>query len=190
METRAAQKPEFMGFPAPEGGPKRASSTFWGTRLELPAKLLFLTIAFVMLAEVLHLCAVGGELPPELADGARRRCENRFSGFGSVRGERSSGTVAAGVADDGQGARGFQSSGRTSAALCLACLTRPRSRTSTICAPRIFARLIPDALEAFAAPPGRLIRVIAAPDIVPGRRRDRCRDRRDAASRRHVALCP
>ena len=148
--------------------PRRPYAGVWSIATSLPAKLLFLTIAFVMLAEVLIFV-------PSIANFRRNWLMERVMAakIASLALEASAGAEVP--------ERVRQELLRTAGVHAVS-VKRPELRRLVLGMPdeteiadvydlrkENFVQLIPDALQALAAPPGRLIRVIAAPDITaPG----------------------
>ncbi len=167
MDTRPSQNADYPGsaFPPPKGGYCRAPG-IWSLVSSLPAKLLFLTIAFVMLAEVFIFV-------PSVANFRRNWLMERV--------------VAAKIASLALEASGgadvperLRQELLMTAGVHAVSLKRTHFRQLVLGLPgeaeisdvydlrtEDILQLIPDALEAFAASPGRLIRVIAAPDMMP-----------------------
>ena len=169
LDTRPPQGPELPGqaLATSARGPRRRYAGAWSLAYSLPAKLLFLTIAFVMLAEVFIFV-------PSVANQRRNWLNERV--------------VAAKIA-----ALALEASGGaevpdrlrqellTTAGVHAVSVKRPEMRQLVLGMPldteiadvydlrtENFVQLIPDAMKALAAPPGRLIRVIASPDMMPG----------------------
>jgi len=166
LDTRTSKDREHVGAPfALDGEETRASSKNSSLATSLPARLLFMTIAFVMVAEVLIFV-------PSVATFRRNWLMERV--------------VAAKVA-----ALALEASGGAevperlrqellmTAGVHAVSVKRPEVRRLVLGMPdekpvaevfdlrdRSIISLIPDALGALVAPPGRLIRVIAAPDIL------------------------
>ncbi len=138
----------------------------WSLASSLPAKLLILTVAFVMLAEVFIFV-------PSVANFRRNWLMERV--------------VAAKIASLALEASGgaevperLRQELLMTAGVHAVSVKRPEFRRLVLGLPdetaiadvydlrtENFLQLIPDALQAFIAPPGRLIRVTAAPDMMP-----------------------
>ena len=169
LDTRPKQNPEYPGQLAPEPNrqPRRPYGGMWSLASSLPAKLLFLTIAFVMLAEVLIFV-------PSVANFRRNWLMERVMAakIASLALEASGGAEVP---------ERLRQELLTTAGVHAVSVRRPELRRLVLGMPdeaqiadiydlrtENFLQLIPDALQALAASPGRLIRVIAAPDMAPG----------------------
>ncbi len=170
LDTRLSQNPEYPGQGTPElvRPPRRPYAGVWSIATSLPAKLLLLTIAFVMLAEVLIFV-------PSVANFRRNWLMEHVMAAKIA----SLALEASGGAEVPERLR--QELLRTAGVHAVS-VKRPEMRRLVLGMPdeteiaavydlrtENFLQLIPDALQALAAPPGRLIRVIATPDIAaPG----------------------
>jgi len=169
LDTRPKPNPEYPGqlAPVPNRQPRRPYGGMWNLASSLPAKLLFLTIAFVMLAEVLIFV-------PSVANFRRNWLMERVMAakIASLALEASGGAEVP---------ERLRQELLTTAGVHAVSVRRPELRRLVLGMPdeaqiadiydlrtENFLQLIPDALQALAAPPGRLIRVIAAPDMAPG----------------------
>ena len=169
LATQPSQNPEYPGQSLSERArpPRRPYGGVWSIATSLPAKLLLLTIAFVMLAEVLIFV-------PSIANFRKNWLMERVTAAKIA----SLALEASGGAEVPERLR--QELLRTAGVHAVS-VRRPELRRLVLGMPDEaqiadvydlrrdnFAQLIPDALQALAAPPGRLIRVIAAPDsMVP-----------------------
>jgi signal transduction histidine kinase len=170
LDTRPSQTPEYPGNSATlQPRPRRRTyAGAWSLANSLPAKLLLLTIAFVMMAEVLIFV-------PSVANFRRNWLMERV--------------VAAKIASLALEASGgaelpdrLRQELLTTAGVHAVAVKRPHFRRLVLGMPgtteiadtydlrtQNVATLIPDALQAFIAPPGRLIRVLATPEMMqPG----------------------
>ncbi len=169
LDTRAPQNRDYPGqaLREPERKRRRTYAGDWSLAYSLPAKLLVLTIAFVMLAEILIFV-------PSVANFRRTWLNERV--------------VAAKIASLAMEASGgaevpdrLRAELLATAGVHAVSVKRPQFRRLVLGMPfdteisdvydlrkEDFRELIPDAMQALAAPPGRLIRVIASPDMVPG----------------------
>ncbi len=170
LNTRLSQKPEYPGQGTPElvRPPRRPYGGVWSIATSLPSKLLFLTIAFVMLAEVLIFV-------PSIANFRRNWLMEHVMAakIASLALEASGGAEVP---------ERLRQELLSTAGVHAVSVKRPEMRRLVLGMPdeteiasvydlrtEDFMQLIPDALQALAAPPGRLIRVIATPDIAaPG----------------------
>jgi signal transduction histidine kinase len=165
LDTKLPQNPEHPGQLRPEHTrpPRHPFGGVWSIATSLPAKLLFLTIAFVMLAEVLIFV-------PSVANFRRNWLMERVMAAKIA----SLALEASGGAEVPERLR--QELLRTAGVHAVS-VKRPELRRLVLGMPdeaeiadvydlrtETFLQLIPDALQALAAPPGRLIRVIATPD--------------------------
>jgi signal transduction histidine kinase len=170
LDTRPSQPPEYPGqFASPQPRPlRRTYAGKWSLATSLPVKLLLLTITFVMMAEVLIFV-------PSVANQRRNWLMERI--------------VAARIASLALEASGaaelparIKQELLTTAGVHAVAVKRPHSRSLVLgmqdtaeiadtydLRTQNFMTLIPDALRALVAPPGRLIRVLAAPEMMqPG----------------------
>ncbi len=169
LDTRPSQAPEHPGQASAAQARKhrRTYAGEWSISASLPAKLLVLTIAFVMLAEVLIFV-------PSVATFRRTWLNERV--------------VAAKIASLAMEASGgaevpdrLREELLATAGVHAVSVKRPQFRRLVLGMPfetqiadvydlrnGDFLQLISDAMKALAAPPGRLIRVIASPDMMPG----------------------
>ena len=170
LDIRPTQSPEYPGQLLPEqpSPPRQPFGGVWSIATSLPAKLLFLTIAFVMLAEVLIFV-------PSVANFRRNWLMERVMAakIASLALEASGGAEVP---------ERLRQELLTTAGVHAVSVRRPELRRLVLGMPdeaqivdiydlrtENFVQLISDALQALAAPPGRLIRVIAAPDMMaPG----------------------
>jgi signal transduction histidine kinase len=165
LDTKLPQNPEHPGQLRPKRNrpPRQPFGGVWSIATSLPAKLLFLTIAFVMLAEVLIFV-------PSVANFRRNWLMERVMAAKIA----SLALEASGGAEVPERLR--QELLRTAGVHAVS-VKRPELRRLVLGMPdeaeiadvydlrtETFRQLIPDALQALAAPPGRLIRVIATPD--------------------------
>jgi signal transduction histidine kinase len=165
LDTKLPQNPEHPGQLRPKRNrpPRQPFGGVWSIATSLPAKLLFLTIAFVMLAEVLIFV-------PSVANFRRNWLMERVTAAKIA----SLALEASGGAEVPERLR--QELLRTAGVHAVS-VKRPELRRLVLGMPdeaeiadvydlrtETFLQLIPDALQALAAPPGRLIRVIATPD--------------------------
>ena len=165
LDTKLPQNPEHPGQLRPKHTrpPRQPFGGVWSIATSLPAKLLFLTIAFVMLAEVLIFV-------PSVANFRRNWLMERVMAAKIA----SLALEASGGAEVPERLR--QELLRTAGVHAVS-VKRPELRRLVLGMPdeaeiadvydlrtETFLQLIPDALQALAAPPGRLIRVIATPD--------------------------
>jgi signal transduction histidine kinase len=168
LDTRPSNDPEYPGglLLAQPPRPRRSYAGAWSLATSLPAKLLLLTVAFVMLAEVFIFV-------PSVANFRRNWLMERV--------------VAAKIASLAVEASGgatlpdrLRLELLATAGVHAVSVKRPEFRRLVLGMPDAteiadtydlrtenIARLIADALQAFAASPGRLIRVIATPDTMP-----------------------
>ncbi len=168
MDTRPSQDPEYPGklLSAQPRRPRRPYAGAWSLATSLPAKLLLLTVAFVMVAEIFIFV-------PSVANFRRNWLMERV--------------VAAKIASLALEASGgadlpdrLRQELLATAGVHAVSVKRPQFRRLVLGMPDTkeiadtydlrtenIAALIADALQAFAAPPGRLIRVIATPDTMP-----------------------
>jgi signal transduction histidine kinase len=139
----------------------------WSLASSLPAKLLLLTIAFVMVAEVLIFV-------PSVANFRRNWLMEHVVAAKIA-------TLALEASGGAEVPERLRQELLATAGVHAVSLKRQHVRRLVLGLPDEteiadvydlrtpdFLQLIPDALEAFAAPPGRLIRVIASPDMMPG----------------------
>ena len=170
MDTRLSQHPEYPDQATAERArlPRQPYGGAWSIATSLPAKLLLLTIAFVMLAEVLIFV-------PSVAKSRRDWLMEHVMAakIASLALEASGGAEVP---------ERLRQELLTTAGVHAVSVKRPELRRLVLGMPdethiadvydlrtENFLQLIPDAMQALAAPPGRLIRVIAAPDMMaPG----------------------
>jgi signal transduction histidine kinase len=165
LDSKPPQNLEHPGQSRPERSrsPRQAFGGVWSIATSLPAKLLLLTIAFVMLAEVLIFV-------PSVANFRRNWLMERVMAAKIA----SLALEASGGAEVPERLR--QELLRTAGVHAVS-VKRPEMRRLVLGMPdeaeivdvydlrtENFLQLISDALQALAAPPGRLIRVIATPD--------------------------
>ncbi len=165
LDSKLPQNLEHPGQLRPERNrpPRQPFGGVWSIATSLPAKLLLLTIAFVMLAEVFIFV-------PSIANFRRNWLMERVMAakIASLALEASGGAEVP---------ERLRHELLRTAGVHAVSVKRPEMRRLVLGMPdeaeivdiydlrtENFVQLISDALQALAAPPGRLIRVIAAPD--------------------------
>ncbi len=165
LDSKPSQNPDHPGQLLPERTrlPRQPYGGMWGVATSLPAKLLFLTIAFVMLAEVLIFV-------PSIANFRRNWLMERIMAakIASLALEASAGAEVP---------LRLRQELLRNAGVHAVSVKRPEMRRLVLgmtdeaaiadvydLRTEDFTELIPDALQALAARPNRLIRVVAAPD--------------------------